>query len=137
MKTIKRPSLSSGTKIKEPQSYSTIDSSIDYPIFCLKHLKSSHGLEICDERERAALINKMATLSKMTWNEIKLAPKHGLGSEKIARSSIKDTLPDFITDDVQELLAFRFKGKAPFLGHRRGPVLHVIFVDPKFDLYDH
>lgn len=73
----------------------------------------------------------------MTWNEIKLAPKHGLGSEKIARSSIKDTLPDFITDDVQELLAFRFKGKAPFLGHRRGPVLHVIFVDPKFDLYDH
>ncbi len=33
--------------------------------------------------------------------------------------------------------AFRINGLVSFLGHRRGSVLRLMFIDPKFDLYKH
>lgn len=109
----------------------------DYPIFCFKHLHKDHHLDHCTSDEKKSFIERLVLLSQMTWEQIKLAPRHGLGTEKIAVGSIKKGVPSFITEDVTFLLALRFDGKKPFIGHRNQFIFHVIFIDRDFTCYNH
>lgn len=133
----KKPPINQGKKIGVSSRQTNQDSTIDYPIFCFKHLDMSFGLSKCNKNEKSALVEQLTRLSQLTWNQIKLEPKHGMGSEKISKTSIRASIPNFISDDVDFFLAFRFSGKAPFVGHRNGSIFHVLYIDPKFDLYDH
>ena len=109
----------------------------DYPIFCFKHLHEDHNLDKCVDAEKKSLMEKIVKLSQLSWNDIQNAPRHGLGSEKIKIASIKPSCPSFITDDVDFLLALRFDGKKPILGHRDRFIFHVIFIDRDFSVYNH
>jgi hypothetical protein len=73
----------------------------------------------------------------MSWHEIKNAPKHGLGLEKISRASIKAPIPKHITEDVEYFIALGFSAKAPMVGYRIRNVFHIVWLDSKFTLYDH
>jgi hypothetical protein len=46
--------------------------------------RSGFSVNCCDDANRAAALHKIFMLSKMTWNEIQNAPRHGLGTEKIS-----------------------------------------------------
>lgn len=131
-----KPVLNKGSFVALPEN-EVIKSDIDYPIFCFKHLHRDYGVDMCTKDEKAALISKMATLSQLTWSQIQLAGKHGLGAEKIKRNAIKASIPSFITEDVDDLFAIRFKGKAPIVGHKSGSIFHVIYIDRTFTLYSH
>lgn len=133
----KKPKKNVGSIIGAPTTSEIEDASFDYPIFCFRHLDNSYGLSNCNADDMTALLTRLAKLSTMSWNDIKLADRHGLGSEKIFKTSIRASFPSFISDDVDHLLAFRFNGLAPFLGHRNKSVLHIIFIDSGFSLYDH
>lgn len=106
------------------------------PAFCLQHLDSSHSLENCTSDEKVALVNQMRLLSQMTWLQIKGAPRHGAGSETIARSSIRRPVPSHVTDDVT-FLALRFDGKKVMVGYRIGRIFHIVWLDRDFTLYPH
>ncbi len=125
----------------EGKNVSVVDSvdtpKTDYPIFCFKHLSRGYDLSRCTDKEKTALIERLAKLSQMSWSQIQFAPKHGLGSEKIAISSIRASLPGFLSEDVDFLLSYRFDGFKPFVAHRSGPVLHILYIDNKFDVYPH
>lgn len=73
----------------------------------------------------------------LTWSEIKQAGRHGLGFEKIAKSSIKAPIPAFIKDDVDHFLAFRFNGMRPMVGFRQRDIFYVLWFDHNFTLYPH
>lgn len=107
------------------------------PHFSFEHLSnhSEYGLSACGLEHKADLVERLAKLSTMTWAQIKQANKHGLGSEKIARHSIRATIPDTYKDDY--FLALRFSGTAPMVGYQNGRVFVVLWLDPKFTLYDH
>jgi hypothetical protein len=109
----------------------------DYPIFCFKHLHNNHNLEKCTDDEKKSLMEKVVQLSQMSWLDIQNAPRHGLGTEKIDRNALRPACPSFITDDVGFLLALRFQGKKPILGHRDRFIFHVIFIDRDFTVYKH
>ena len=109
----------------------------DYPIFCFKHLHKDHDLDKCTEFEKKALMEKVVKLSQLSWKDIQNAPRHGLGTEKIAINSIRPSCPSFITEDVEHLLALRFDGMKPVLGHRNRFVFHLIFIDRDFTVYKH
>lgn len=108
-----------------------------HPVFCFKYLQKGHDLEECTDDEKQAFLGQIVNLSKLTWDEIAGTQRHGMGSEKINRTSIKPTCPKFITDDVDFLLSLRFQGKKPFLVHRDRFICHVIFIDNKFNVYNH
>jgi hypothetical protein len=59
-----------------------------------------------------------------------------LGYEKIAKKSIRATIPTHIKDDVV-FIAFRFYGKAPMVGYREDVVFHLLWIDRDFTLYQH
>lgn len=108
-----------------------------HPVFCFKHLHKDKGIQNCTNDEQRLFLNQLVNLSKLTWDEIERSPRHGMGSEKIDRNSLKIPCPAFITDDVTYLLALRFQAKKPFLIHRDRFICHVIFIDNNFDVYNH
>jgi hypothetical protein len=72
----------------------------------------------------------------MTWLQIKQAPRHGLGTEKIARNAIRRPIPTKVTEDV-DLLALRYNGMTPMVGYRDGRTFYILFLDHTMDVYDH
>lgn len=84
-------------------------------------------------------IQRLKILCNISWNEINISPRHGLGTEKILVKQIKPSLPRFATPDVNDLTVFRASGdNRAFLGLRKGNVFHIVFIEEWFgDVYDH
>lgn len=108
------------------------------PVFAFDKMEDKTGFSVncCDEANRSAALKRLFLLSTMTWGEIKNAPRHGLGTEKIARSAIKAPIPATVTEDVT-FLVLRYNGKAPMVGYRDGRVFYVLYLDHNFELYKH
>lgn len=135
---INPPQKKKSKKIKDPPAADDVSiPQLDYPIFCLKHLHKDYNLDGCDKNHHSALVNQFYRLSQLTWNQINVAPRKGMGYEKIPVSSIKPALPTTLTEDVEYLLSFRYLGNNPFLGYRNFTICHVLFIDFDFTVYDH
>lgn len=108
------------------------------PQFSFEYMKpdSGYSLNCCNEEHRAALAGKLFLLSQMTWQEIQNSPRHGLGSEKISRNSLKVAVPSRIPEDA-EFIALRYHKKCPVVGFRGERIFYVVFLDHNFTLYDH
>ena len=106
------------------------------PVFCLNQLQNDYSLRRCDKDEKAAFADQLALLSKMKWKEIISSQRHGNGYEKISRNSLNPPIPLEITDEVR-FIAFRFCGKKSFVGYRSENILKIVWIDNKFDVYDH
>jgi hypothetical protein len=98
------------------------------PKFSLEHLQDPYCVCRCDKDDRAAFATKLRELSQLTWSEITCSGRHGLGFEKIDRTSIKAPIPEHITDDVN-LIAFRFSGKKPMVGYRSYEIFYIVWCD--------
>lgn len=110
---------------------------IDYPLFCFKHLQKGFDLSSCNDDEKKAFVNQIVNLAQLEWKKIDITPRKGMGYEQIPIEQIKPARPSFITPDVDHLLAFRFSGKKPFLALRNRCILHIIYIDTKYNVYDH
>ena len=106
------------------------------PLFSLRYLSPGHCISKCNRAERAAFADRLRRISQLTWAELRQAPRHGLGYEKIARNAIKPGIPRHIKDDVK-FIAFRFDALKSMIGYKEGDVFHIIWLDRSFDVYDH
>jgi hypothetical protein len=122
---MKSPELTKG-KIISPaeQRYSHIN----YPVFCFKYLHRDYHLDNCTDSEKKNLIDQLVQISGCTWKQLQLSPRHGIGSEKLSISSLKTNLPISFTEEVKNLLAFRFDGKKSFVGFRDGFLFHIFLL---------
>jgi|WetSurMetagenome_2_1015567.scaffolds.fasta_scaffold00004_2 hypothetical protein len=109
----------------------------NHPIFCLRYLHKDYNVESCSPSDRASLIRQMANLSQLSWDEIKQSGRHGMGSEKINRKSIRVSFPQEITPDVEDFLALRYSGNKAFIGFRNRYIFHMIYIDSDFSVYKH
>lgn len=134
MVRLKRPTQNVGARIGAPPDAPSEESAS--PVFCLRHLQPSHCVSSCDQEEQSDFALAMWRRCRLTWNELRIAHRHGLGSEKIPASAIRATIPE-IARGVNTFLAFRFSGKKPMVGMRKGAVFHVLWLDRDFSLYDH
>lgn len=108
------------------------------PIFSFEKMQDGSGYSIncCDRDDQSALAKRLFLLSQMNWRDIRQAPRHGAGTETIARKSIKAKLPDSVTED-STILALRYNGKRPMIGYREGRIFYVLLLDHDFTAYDH
>ena len=97
---------------------------------------NGYSVDCCDSDHRAALTARLFKLSQMTWMDIRQAPRHGLGSEKIARHNLRPGIPKKVTDDA-DFLALRYNGLHPMVGFRNGRVFNIVFIDHTMDVYPH
>lgn len=135
---IKRPPPKAGGKINPPVVAAVTSKDGEPPVFCLRHVAAGWGVADCERDARAAFAMTLEKLAKLTWQQIKGAPRHGVGTEQIDSGSIRARVPASITEDVQ-FLAFRFSGKKPMVGFRAAAsaVFHIVWLDRDFTLYDH
>ena len=124
---------SSRLTVIQPPNYDKLP-----PIFSLEKLVGDKycfsNLDDTDKKQFAESIFKRKNLS---WSDIKKANRHALGFEKISKDSIKGSKPSFITDDMNEFLAFRFNGKKPMVGYRTQNIFYVLWFDLDYTLYKH
>ena len=106
------------------------------PIFGLDHMDNRWCIKACDQQDRAALASKLQELSELTWRQIRCAPRHGCGSEKLSWDTIRPAKSEKIPKDAT-FLAFRFHGLKAMVGYRTGRILQIIWIDRDFTLYDH
>ena len=109
-----------------------------HPVFALQYMDKDKNFSItyCEKDDKASFTNTLYKLSQLTWLELKNRPRHKLGYEKISRDQIKRPLPDVLKES-ERIIAFRFRGKKAMAGYRRGKIFYILWVDPKFKLYDH
>lgn len=111
-----------------------VDDQIETISFSFKYFpKKKYGLEVCDIADLKALVCQMKKLCSMTWNQVRSSPRHGLGTEKI--NSINEPIPPDCENN--QLLAFRYNGKKPMVGVRKGSVFEILYLDTDFTLYRH
>jgi len=122
-----------GVSSEEPQNYNE-----KTPIFSLEKLQAGkYCLSDLGQREKADFSMAIYKRRNMKWKEIMQADRHGLGTEKIAKNAINAPIPKFLTEDVEELLAFRFSGMKPMVGFRQRETFFVLWFDDDFTLYPH
>lgn len=125
-----------GTNIKPSPYKEEIDPDLEPPYFSLRYLTGDYCLTRCERNEKAAFAETLHRLSKCTWRELKLAPRHGIGYERIDRDAIRPGIPGHVSDDVH-FIAFRFFGKAPMVGYRDRVTFYVLWLDRDFTVYPH
>lgn len=125
-------------------SNGAIDSAIDkidYPIFCFRYMHQSYNIEKCLMSEKSfpkQFLKKIELISKLSWEDIKLADRQGHGTEKISKSSIHSSVPSSVTNDVKDFLSLYFNGKkGRIIGYRSKALFHIVYIDTKLDVYDH
>ncbi len=135
---VREPASGEGGKHLGPPSSQPVGSTNHLrPVFSLEYLEGNYGLARCTKEEKAGFADTLHRLGRLTWAEIQRAPRHGSGSEIVAREALGGrSFPAEVTEDVN-LVAFRFFGKAPMVGYRVGRVFTILFLDRDFTLYDH
>ncbi len=107
------------------------------PKFCLRYLQPGFDVNALADDGRAAFAIALAKRAQMTWREITLADRHGLGSEFIPARQIKPAIPEAFQDS-ERFLVLRYHAKLPMAGVRVRDVLHLLWIEPRFnDLYPH
>lgn len=131
---IKKPKKNIGKKINETSSEVK---PLDYPVFCFRHLHKNYSHSHLEDKDQVQLVDQLHKLSQLSWNDIVASGRHGLGSEKIAKSSIKPGIPEAITDDVEFFLALRFSGMKAMVGWRNSYRFHIVYLDRDYSVYSH
>lgn len=132
---LKRPALNFGKHIV-PQPVK-VDPDTQPPKFSLRYMAEPYCVSSCDKDHKVAFAERLRKLSRMSWSEIRQAPRHGLGSELIARDDLNVPIPPHISPDVN-FLALRFNGKKPMVGYREADgTFQILWLDHNFTVYDH
>ncbi|WP_144018398.1 hypothetical protein [Corynebacterium glutamicum] len=107
------------------------------PKISFRLIQPRWGVEELNADQARAFLLKWEKRSSMTWNEIMMAHKHGLGSETLPAKSIIPDLPEWV-DSSEKLLVLRYEGRLPQVGIRIGDTFEVIWIEPEFNtLYSH
>lgn len=131
----KPPKTKKGLRItaQEPPNYEEMP-----PVFSLQRIPNTkYCLSALDRDNKAAFADSIYKRRTITWKEIKQLHRHKLGFEKISRDSVKLNMPNSVTDDVNDFIAFRYNGMAPMVGYRQKDVFYVLWFDHDFTLYEH
>ncbi len=106
------------------------------PAFSFSYLQDSHCITLCNTGDQRAFLDTMRTLSHLTWQQIRGTHRHGLGSEKINRTSFVAAIPDWVSDDVT-FISLRFSGLKPMVGFQDGRVFQIMWFDRSLNVYYH
>ena len=63
-------------------------------------------------------------------------PKDQLGYERLPREAIRASAPAYFTDDENPII-FRTADRGRLIGFRQDVTFHIVWIDTKFELYDH
>lgn len=130
-----RPTRSRANELPAPPPAVNYD--LETPKFCLRHLVPSYDVRSLPEHQQAQFALALQDRSTMTWQQIKLAGRHGHGTEQMPRGEIKRQIPDAFAEE-RTFAVLRYDGNLPMVGVRVRDVFQVIWIEANYgDVYDH
>ena len=131
-----RPSIEAQKIIADTAA---VDESTTYLAFSFRHM--DNGLwRNNDNKEKAALANRIYLLSRMTLRDIHSAGRHSVGMEKITADQLKFTIPSGLDEDsAGHPVSFKYgQGKKSMVGVRVDATFYILCAEHAFgDAYDH
>ena len=125
------------TNEKVPGGHEPKDFGKEHPKFCLRHVQKNFDVDNLTTKGQAELARTLQRLASITWNEIQTSQRHGLGTEKLAKSMFKTRIP-LAFEDREDFTAFRYHENRPMVGVRVRDVFQVIWIEADYgDLYKH
>ena len=110
-----------------------------YPKFSFEFcFGSKRGINHASVNTKKVTLEKMILLSQNTWHEIKELPREQ-SFEKIKKSSFNSLpgLPDKFKG-IEKIDVFRLPSKVGrLIGYIEEDTFFVVWIDTKFDMYDH
>ncbi len=103
------------------------------PKFSLIHIHSKYCLSLCISTEKAAIIDRLHELSRLTWGEIWRNPKEGLGAEPLPDAVYKK-MPDELKAKSNKYIVFRFSKKGRIIGFHKHDTFHIVWFDRNHDV---
>jgi hypothetical protein len=103
----------------------------------LRYLAPSYDVRSLPVQQQAKFALALQDRATMTWQDIKLAPRHGHGTENIPAKRIKRRIP---TEFVKQtnFMVLRYDGNLPMVGVRDRDVFQVIWIKANYDdVYNH
>jgi hypothetical protein len=89
------------------------------------------------QEAQAAFAIALQDRARMTWQEIKFAPRHALGLERIPSKQIKRQIPDDFKGDTS-FMVLRYHENLPMVGTRVRDVFQIIWIEAQYgDVYNH
>ncbi|WP_420589206.1 hypothetical protein [Bacterioplanoides sp.] len=110
-----------------------------YPKFSFEFaVNHSRSLEKLSKDDASNCIKKITQLSKQTWREISNLPRKQ-GFEKIPKTSFKSLpSPPHKFKEFNQIDVFRLPAKSGrLIGYIEDEVFYVVWIDTKFDMYNH
>jgi hypothetical protein len=129
---ISEPTAQVGRHIIAPEASDDVP-----PRWCFAHVvDGDYNPRHLDKNQKALLLDQLLRRSQLTWKQIKLTPREGLGFEAIAGKSLKSPIPPVAEGEI--ILCFRMgENGGRFLGIRKHHTFHILWVDCVYELYDH
>ncbi|SQD78355.1 hypothetical protein [Moritella yayanosii] len=126
-------------KHKKEQEKSIDNVNNRFPKFSFEFcFASNRGIHKADGDTQKAVIKKIINLSQCTWQDIKDLPREQ-GFEKIEKSSF-NSLPSVPNkfNDQEKVVVFRLPNKqGRLMGYIEEDTFFVVWIDTKFDMYNH
>lgn len=123
-----------------PTEYYNDYNDIDYPIFDLRYMHKDYSINTkkVQKDDKVRLMSTLYKLSQHSWQALQLAPRHGMGYEKIAKNDINPSIPDckWISPDTV-FFAFRYHGLKSMVGIKKGSTFLILYIDYNYTVYDH
>lgn len=133
--TPSRGPLAERTPIKAPPDPG--DTNKHTPRFCLRHLQPGFDVDALTLSQRADLATALAKRSRMLWQDIIRADRHGLGLETLPSKAIKPDLPTQFRDQLK-FMVLRYSGRLPMVGVRTADTFHIVWIEAEYgQVYDH
>ena len=106
------------------------------PMFSLSNVIKTYCCikESCNNEEKKHILEKLVELSDLTWQEIKNAPKTGMGFELIPIQQFNVSLPSQY-DAEEKLYVFRLTKKMRMAGTRRNENFNILIIDRNHNSY--
>jgi hypothetical protein len=114
-----------------------VDYEASTPKFCFRHIVNGYDVQSLSKDQRSNLALTLQQRAQLTWQQIRLADRHGQGTEFMPKESIKPSVPVRFTDQ-ERFLVFRYCGNLPMVGVRVLDVFHILWIENAYGrVYDH
>jgi len=106
-------------------------------IFSLERVQKKYCFSKLEKADKAFFAESLFKRKNFSISQLFREDKHGIGCEKVKKTSIKTAIPNFITDEEDYFLVFRFSGMKAMVGYRKKNIFYILWFDRDFTLYKH
>lgn len=90
-----------------------------------------------DKAQKVAFADSLYRRREMTKKAIQTANKHGLGTEKIAKSSLTVNVQNVLSEEMDHILVMRYNGYKPMGGYFVKNIFYVLWIEGRYSFYSH